>query len=228
MVTVAKTKINVMPASRMLSAISLGVFCRTAPSTSAIWGSRRVELGAAVIRTLSQSEVTRVPPVTAERSPPLSRMTGADSPVIADSSTEATPSITSPSEGMRSPASTRTISPFLSAAAAIVSKTRVCAFGMRLAFVSVRMRRSVSACALPRPSAIASAKLANSTVNQSHTVICPEKRGLLPPHRPCPHNQIADEEDRRQDRDNLDHEHDRVGGKRARVELPEGSADRRH
>ena len=37
-----------------------------------------------MIRTLSQSEVTRVPPVTAERSPPLSRMTGADLPVIAE------------------------------------------------------------------------------------------------------------------------------------------------
>jgi len=45
------------------------------------------------------SESTLVPPVTAERSPPDSRMTGADSPVIADSSTEATPSVISPSEG---------------------------------------------------------------------------------------------------------------------------------
>ena len=42
----------------------------------------------------------RVPPVTALRSPPDSRMTGADSPVIADSSTEATPSTTSPSPGI--------------------------------------------------------------------------------------------------------------------------------
>ncbi len=73
-----------MPASRMLSAISFGVFCRTAPSTSAIMRSRKVEPCAAVMRTLSQSEVTRVPPVTAERSPPLSRITGADSPVIAE------------------------------------------------------------------------------------------------------------------------------------------------
>ena len=113
--TVAKTKISVMPASRMLSAISFGVFCRTAPSTSAIMRSRKVEPCAAVIRTLSQSEVTRVPPVTAERSPPLSRMTGADSPVIADSSTEATPSMTSPSLGIKSPASTSTRSPGLSA-----------------------------------------------------------------------------------------------------------------
>ena len=40
---------------------------------------------------------TRVPPVTALRSPPLSRTTGADSPVMADSSTVAMPSTISPS-----------------------------------------------------------------------------------------------------------------------------------
>ena len=45
-----------------------------------------------------------MPPVTAERSPPDSRMTGADSPVIALSSTEATPSMMSPSAGITSPA----------------------------------------------------------------------------------------------------------------------------
>ncbi len=95
----------------MLSAISFGVFCRSAPSTSAIMRSRKVEPGAAVMRTLIQSEMTSVPPVTAERSPPLSRMTGALSPVIAASLTEATPSMTSPSDGMMSPASTSTTSP---------------------------------------------------------------------------------------------------------------------
>ena len=67
----------------MVSAISLGVFCRSAPSTSAIMRSMKVEPGAAVMRTLIQSETTVVPPVTAERSPPASRITGADSPVIA-------------------------------------------------------------------------------------------------------------------------------------------------
>ena len=36
------------------------------------------------MRTLIWSESTVVPPVTAERSPPASRMTGADSPVIAE------------------------------------------------------------------------------------------------------------------------------------------------
>ena len=84
----------------MLSAISLGVFCRVAPSTSAIMRSRNVSPGFDVIFTLIQSESTFVPPVTAERSPPASRITGADSPVIADSSTDATPSITSPSPAM--------------------------------------------------------------------------------------------------------------------------------
>ena len=66
-----------------------------------------------------------MPPVTAERSPPLSRMTGADSPVIAASLTEATPSITSPSLGIRSPASTSTISPGLSDAAGDGARLRV-------------------------------------------------------------------------------------------------------
>ena len=58
------------------------------------------------MRTRSSRTAPCVPPVTAERSPPVSRMTGADSPVMADSSTEAMPSITSPSPGITSPAST--------------------------------------------------------------------------------------------------------------------------
>jgi hypothetical protein len=57
-----------------------------------------------VIWTTILSERTFVPPVTALRSPPLSRMTGADSPVIADSSTDAMPWMTSPSPGIVSPA----------------------------------------------------------------------------------------------------------------------------
>ncbi len=40
-----------------------------------------------------------------------------------------------------------------------------------LALVVTRVARSESAAALPRPSAIASAKLANSTVSQSQTAI---------------------------------------------------------
>ena len=93
-------KISVRPDSRIDSASSFGVFCRSAPSTSAIMRSMNVEPAAAVMRTLIWSESTVVPPVTAERSPPASRMTGADSPVIADSLTEARPSMISPSPGM--------------------------------------------------------------------------------------------------------------------------------
>ena len=104
----------VSTASRMVRAISLGVFCRLAPSTRVIIRSRKVWPRSAVIRTTMRSDRTLVPPVTAERSPPDSRMTGADSPVMADSSTEAMPSMISPSEGMRSPASQTTRSPLAS------------------------------------------------------------------------------------------------------------------
>ena len=98
----------VSAASRMFSAISFGVFCRDAPSTRAIIRSMNVSPGLEVIRTTIRSDSTVVPPVTALRSPPDSRITGADSPVIADSSTLAIPSTTSPSPGMIWPASTTT------------------------------------------------------------------------------------------------------------------------
>ncbi len=45
----------------------------------------------------------------------------------------------------------------------------------RFATVSVRALRNVSACALPRPSAIASVKLAQTTVSHSQNVICRSK-----------------------------------------------------
>ena len=104
-------KIRLMPASRIESAISFGVRWRSAPSTSAIMRSRNVSPGLAVTRTTMRSLSTRVPPVTPERSPPASRITGADSPVTADSSTEAMPSTISPSAGITSPASQTTRSP---------------------------------------------------------------------------------------------------------------------
>ena len=82
--TTANMKMIVRPASRMLSAISFGVFCRDADSTSPMILSRKVSPGFWVISTTMRSDSTRVPPVTALRSPPASRMTGADSPVIAE------------------------------------------------------------------------------------------------------------------------------------------------
>ncbi len=100
------TKMMDRATSRICRAISLGVFFRLAPSTMAIILSRKAPPASWVTRTTSQSESTVVPPVTAERSPPASRMTGADSPVMAHSSTEAAPSTTSPSAGICSPAGT--------------------------------------------------------------------------------------------------------------------------
>ena len=108
-VTMRKTSVNALSTSDR--AISLGVRCRAAPSTSAIMRSRNDVPALAVMRTTIMSERTRVPPVTPEWSPPASRTTGALSPVIADSSTLAMPSMISPSPGMICPASTTTTSP---------------------------------------------------------------------------------------------------------------------
>ena len=155
-------------ASRMFSAISFGVFCRTEPSTRAIIRSTNDWPGSVVIRMTIRSDSTLVPPVTEDRSPPDSRTTGADSPVIADSSTEATPSMMSPSPGMMSPASQTTRSPAFSTAAE-TCHSWPCASSFRAVAVS-RLARSEAACALPRPSATASARFANSTVSHSHTV----------------------------------------------------------
>src|SRR5579883_2277259 len=158
----------------MFKAISFGVFCRRAPSIRAIIRSMNPSPGLAVTRITSQSDSTTVLPVTALRSPPDSRITGALSPVTALSSTDAMPSITSPSAGMASPAWTSTTSPFLSAVDGTLS---ACAprsgRTSRRAWMVRRACRSASACALPRPSASASAKLANTTVNHSHTATLP-------------------------------------------------------
>ena len=134
-------KMIVIAASRMSRAISLGVFCRLAPSTRPIMRSRNVSPGLAVTRTTSQSESTRVPPVTLLRSPPLSRMTGALSPVIALSSTEATPSMTSPSPGIMSPASTSTTSSLRSVAAETSWWLAPCARLVELLGLHVAARR---------------------------------------------------------------------------------------
>ena len=160
-------KISVKAESTSVSAISLGVRWRIAPSTSAIIRSRNESPAPAVIRTTIWSESTRVPPVTPDRSPPASRITGADSPVIADSSTEAIPLMISPSPGMTSPPSTITVSPSFRSVEEISSTAP--ALPRRRATVWRRVRRSDSAWALPRASASAVAKFANRTVSHSQT-----------------------------------------------------------
>ena len=169
-VTTASRKTTVSAASKIVSAISFGVFCRLAPSTSAIIRSRKPSPGLAVTRILISSESTRVPPVTALRSPPASRMTGADSPVMADSSTVAAPKMTSPSAGMISLVRTKITSPLRNESASAISVEP--SARSLLALARVRVWRSALAWALPRPSAMASAKFAKSTVNQSQMAIC--------------------------------------------------------
>ena len=112
-VTQTSRKMNVSAASRIVSAISFGVFCRLRAFDQRDHAvEKTVRLVHRDANDDAVAESTRVPPVTALRSPPLSRMTGADSPVMADSSTLAMPSMTSPSAGMTSPAAHTTRSPF--------------------------------------------------------------------------------------------------------------------
>ena len=162
-----------------------------------------------------------MPPVTALRSPPDSRMTGADSPVIADSSTEATPSTTSPSPGIRSPASQTTMSPGRRCAAG--TRSSAPSSPRRRAVISLRVARSAFAWALPRPSATASAKFAKTTVSQSQRATTPgepEVVGAAP-------EQVGEEDPGRDRAAHLDHEHHRVADLHPRVELAEGRPDRR-
>ena len=85
--------------------------------------------------------------------------------MIADSSTVAMPSMTVPSPGITSPATTTTMSPLASSAAGRTLPSSI------VAIVSLRIARSVSACARPRPSANASAMFAKTTVSHSQIEI---------------------------------------------------------
>ena len=222
-VAVASSITIVSATSRIVSAISFGVFLRFAPSTIAIIRSRNASPGFAVTLTTIQSDSTRVPPVTDEKSPPDSRITGADSPVIADSSTDATPSITSPSAGITSPASTSTTSPRRSSVAVVM---RIGDFGCGslsfFAITSFFALRSDAACAFERPSASASAKFANSTVNHSHSAIARMK-----PAGASATGERRDPQDRGQDAADVHAEHHRIAELRARREFLERVHDRR-
>ena len=177
-VLTATRKMNVRLTSTTVRASSFCVRWRLAPSTNPIMRSRKVCPGGEVIDTTMRSDSTTVPPVTADRSPPDSRTTGADSPVMADSSTIAIPSTTSPSPGIACPASMTHRSPTFSSVEGV--STTVPSGCRMWATVSCRARRNASACALPRPSAIASAKLPNSTVNHKNSTTRPVNRLSVP------------------------------------------------
>ena len=180
------------PASRMPSAISFGVLRRSAPSTSAIIRSRKLWPGSWVISTTIRSESTRVPPVTALRSPPASRMTGADSPgdrrlVDRGDALDHGPVAGDQLAGLDD-----------DDVAARAARTPASSPPSRsVATVSVRIARSASAWALPRPSASASARLANTTVSQSQSAtVKVNQAGSSPPPSGSPPNDLDQPADR--------------------------------
>ena len=101
-VATTSTKVRVITVNKIPRAISLGVFWRFEPSTSAIIRSRKLCPVSAVTCTIMRSVRTLVPPITPERSVPASRSTGADSPVTAASLIVAKPCTISPSAGISS------------------------------------------------------------------------------------------------------------------------------
>ena len=173
----------VKPASRMFSAISFGVFCRSAPSTSLIMRSRKVEPGAAVMRTTIQSEST-VRAAGHRRTVAagfandrrglagdrrlVDRGDAFDHLAVARDDVARLDQHDVADLQARSPGTTCR---FLRSRAGQQ-------LGLRL---GARALRSASACALPRPSATASAKFANSTVNHSHMTIWNSKPSWPPP-----------------------------------------------
>ena len=145
-----------------------------------------------------------MPPVTAERSPPDSRITGADSPVIADSSTEPTPSMISPSAGMTSPASTTTTSPRWSSGAGTSSSAPLvepAARGRRRARRAQRVRLRLAAPLGDRL----------GEVREQHGQPEPERRSRRRT-RGCrvPADEVEEEDPGRDHAAELDDEHHRV------------------
>ena len=112
------------------------------PGAGAIFGVGMDRAGHTSMTILLDS--TREPAMTALRPVAHSRSTGADSPVIADSSTMATPSITVPSHGITQPGSITTMSPLASAEAGLVRPSN------SVATVSTCGPRGISGCALRR------------------------------------------------------------------------------
>ena len=112
-VTQTSRKMNVSAASRMVSAISFGVFWRCAPSTMR---DHAVQEAVALLhRDADDDAVAEDARAAGDGAAVAAALAddGADSPVMADSSTLAMPSTTSPSAGIMSPASQTTRSPFL-------------------------------------------------------------------------------------------------------------------
>ena len=160
---------SVRPASRIVRAISFGVFCRMAPSTSAIIDRGRSRPDS---RDPDHDPVGQHPgaagharAVAADFADHGRRLAG-DGRLV--DRCDALDDLAVAGNHLARPRRHRSPLAQLSADAIRSSRRRA----RRSAAPCLgRVLRSVSAWALPRPSAIASAKFANSTVNQSQSAI---------------------------------------------------------
>ena len=165
-----------------------------------------------------------MPPVTALRSPPDSRITGADSPVIADSSTEAMPSITVPSPGISLAGLDDD-----DVAAVQLGRRPASPPSRRRATVSVRIARSVVGL---RAAAALGERLGE--VGEDDRQPQPDRDAEREPGRLVAAAERLAAEDLDQPGDggdhraDLDHEHHRVADLHARVELLTLSISARH
>ena len=200
----------VMPASRMLSAISFGVFCRSAPSTSAIMRSRKVEPCAAVMRDLDPvGDHARAAgdrrAVAAALADDRRRFAGDRGLVDRGDAFDHLAVARDEVAGLDQ----HDVARLELRRAATCSNSRPSPLAQPLGHRSrCAVWRSVSAWALPRPSATASAKLANSTVNQSQSCDLAgeaEHAAAVPRRRRSRRKRIVVSTD-----DDLDHEHDRI------------------
>ena len=163
-----------------------------------------------------------MPPVTAERSPPDSRITGADSPVIADSSTEPTPSTISPSAGITSPARHDHDVAALELGRRDLAERAVRGAPVRDASSSAsRAARSPAPCRVPRRSPRRSSRTAPSATARSRSTPTNQSWSSVAAR------EVEEEDHGRDHAADLDDEHHRVAPLEARVELRERVADRR-
>ena len=213
------------PAIRMLRAISFGVLRRSAPSTSAIMRSRKL---ARLLGDAHHEPVGQQPRAAGDRAAVAARLADDRSRLAGDRRlvhrADALDHVAVARDqvaglarrrGRRAGARARAPAP--------ASPSSPPAVGHAW---SLRVARSASAWALPRPSAIASARFAKSTVSHSQMAMTPVNHSGWPPPLTRSIRNVAGGDHRA----DLDHEHDRVADLDPWVELLErvdGRARRR-
>ncbi len=165
-------------ASRMFRAISLGVFCRAAPSTER---DHPVDEGLARLRgDLDDDPVGQHLGAAGDSRTVAAGLTDHRSGLTGDGrlvdAGDALDDVAVAGDRCRRPRRRPGRRSCSSVAATCSSEPSA---RSRRAMVPVRALRRVSACALPRPSATASARLAKTTVSHSQTVMDQEKTSGL-------------------------------------------------